>query len=457
MTEQEKLNSKTLACYAGISMPIAAMIMPVAVYMPPFYSETLGLDLATVGLIFTLARIWDVVTDPLMGLAIDRFDTRWGRRKHWIAIGVPIMMLAIWMVFVPNPETVSGLYLGFWLMVMYLGYTMMTIAHQSWGAELALSYDDRSRLFSWREIFLLMGMVIVLATPALIEIVWEVTDQGIKVASMGYLCILMLPISAYFALRYVPDRAVRTNMTVNWSEALKLLVTNTVMWRILIADFATGFATSATGALYIFLMTYVFELPQLASFMLLIIFLAGSLAMPFWLKLATRFGKDLTIILSLVICVAMHLYLFFVAAPGNTVGIWVYTVAYGIVFGAPPTLLRSMMADITDVDELQTGSKRAGLFYALMGTTSKFGSSLAVGVTFVFIQLVYGFQPGPDNNQAAIDGLLITYVVCGVVSFALAAVMFIRYPLSKQKHEEVRNLLAAKSQTPVADAASETS
>ena len=73
---------------------MAAMAMPIAVYLPPLYSS-LGLSLATVGFVFTLVRVFDVVTDPIMGLVIDRFETRWGRRKHWIAISAPIQMLAV--------------------------------------------------------------------------------------------------------------------------------------------------------------------------------------------------------------------------------------------------------------------------------------------------------------------------------------------------------------------------
>ena len=120
---------------------MAAMGMPVAVYLPRFYTEGMGLSLVTVGTIFTLARIWDVITDPVMGIVIDKFDTRWGRRKHWIAISIPILVLSVWMVFMPNRESVSPGYLLFWLIALYVGYTMLAIAHQSWGAELALTYD----------------------------------------------------------------------------------------------------------------------------------------------------------------------------------------------------------------------------------------------------------------------------------------------------------------------------
>ena len=119
------LSNFQLAAYSGISLPAAAMGMPIAVYLPRFYSEGLGLSLITVGMIFTLARIWDVITDPMMGWLIDRYETRWGRRKHWIAISVPILVIAIYHVFLPDPSSVTPLYLGFWLIVLYVGYTML--------------------------------------------------------------------------------------------------------------------------------------------------------------------------------------------------------------------------------------------------------------------------------------------------------------------------------------------
>ena len=126
-----KLTRTVLAAYSGITIPMAAMGMPIAVYLPRFYSEGMGLSLLTVGTVFFIARIWDVVTDPIMGIMIDKFDSRWGRRKHWVALSIPLLLLAVWMVFMPDPEDVSGFYLMFWLVVLYVGYTMLAISHQS--------------------------------------------------------------------------------------------------------------------------------------------------------------------------------------------------------------------------------------------------------------------------------------------------------------------------------------
>ena len=440
------LQKSVLACYSGISMPLAAMLMPVAVYLPPFYASELDLSLATVGLVFTIARFWDVVTDPIMGIVIDRYDTRWGRRKHWIAIALPFTMLSVYMVFAPNVEQVSTTYLTGWLIVMYLGYTMMAIAHQSWGAELAPDYDDRSRLFTWREVFVLVGMVSVLALPALVELM-GVDEQASKVASMGYLVVILLPLTAIPLLIGVPDKAVRTDMTINWQQAAVVLLQNTILWRVLIADLAVGFAFSATGALYIFLVTYLFELPSLASIALLLIFLISAVVMPVWLKLAVTLGKDRTMRLALFAGLAVHVILYLTAEPGNATGLWIYTAVYGMVFGAAPTLVRSMMADLTDYDELKTGSKRAGLFFALMTTSSKVGSALAVVTTFTFVEFFFAFQPGPDNTPEGIQGLLITYCLFAVLTFGIAYICFIRYPLTRERHREIEQDLAGMKQS----------
>jgi Na+/melibiose symporter-like transporter len=432
-----KLSARVLASYSGVTIPMAAMGMPIAVYLPPFYSDGLGLSLVTVGTVFTLARIWDVVTDPIMGLVIDRFDSRWGRRKHWIALSIPILMVSVWAVFMPDPDAVSGGYLLFWMIALYVGYTMLAIAHQSWGAELTSSYDDRSRLFGWREIFVIGGMTAVLAIPALIELSGQ-EDQGAKVASMGWFCLILFPLTVLPTLMFVPDTHQPPATSVRWREALGLLVRNAILWRLLAADLTSGFGTGVAGAMYIFVASYVFLLPSHASIALLFYFLAGFLAMPLWLKLAYRVGKDTALKIALLYGSGVMFALVVLAEPGNVPVLWAFTILYGIAFGAAPTLLRSMMADLTDDDELRSGRKRSGLFFALLTTTNKLGHALAVGVSFAILEEVVGFAPGPGNSQAALDGLLWVYVLGTGLGLLAAYAALIRYPLTRARHDEIR-------------------
>lgn len=446
-----RLSPRVLIAYSGVTIPMAAMGMPISVYLPPFYSDGLGLSLGTVGTVFTLARIWDMVTDPVMGMVIDRFDSPWGRRKHWIALSIPILLVSVWAVFMPDPDRVSGGYLLFWMVALYVGYTMLAIAHQSWGAELTASYDDRSRLFGWREIFVIGGMTVVLAIPALLELTGA-DDQRSKVASMGWFCLILFPLTVVPTLLWVPDTHRAPATGVNWREAWRVLLRNLTLWRVLVADLTSGFGTGVAGALYIFIAAYVFELPEQASLALLFYFLAGFLAMPLWLKLAYRVGKDAALKVALVYGGCMMLALVLLAEAGNVAVLWTFTVMYGVAFGAAPTLLRSMMADLTDQDELISGQKRSGLFFALLTTSNKLGGALAVGVSFLILERLVGFEPGADNSPAVLDGLLWTYVLGTSAGLLAAYVALIRYPLTRARHEAIRRALESRpdADSPVA-------
>jgi Na+/melibiose symporter-like transporter len=403
----------------------------------------LGLSLATVGLIFTLARIWDLITDPIMGLIIDRFESRWGRRKHWVALSIPVLMLAIWMVFMPNPDAVTPFYLAFWLLILYVGYTMLTISHLSWAAELSTSYDARSRLFGWREIYVIAGMTIVLAIPAFLELTGS-AEENIKVASMGWFCLLAFPVLVLPLLFSVPDAKSSSEPRIEWRQALGVIFKNSSMLRLLIADFSRGLGMSVSGALYIFIAATYFALPKHASIALLFYFLASFIAMPFWMKAAYKYGKDQALKFAVAYVVIINLALIPFAEAGNIPVLWIFTISFGLAFGAPPMLLRSMMADLTDEDELKSGQKRPGLFFALLTTTDKVGAALGVGISFTILELAFGFQPGGSNSADALEGLLLTYTI-GFAAPTLIAYLALRsYPLTKEKHNAIVDELRAR-------------
>lgn len=434
------INKPILASYAAVALPVGAMTMPIAIYLPPLYSGDLGLSLATVGIVFTLARIWDVVTDPVMGIVIDRYQSRWGQYKHWIALSIPILMLAVYKVFLPQSEDVSAVYLGGWLLLLYLGYTILSIAHQSWGTQLATGYDERSRLYGWRETFVISGMGLVLAIPVAVEL-FGAAATTTKVASMGLFCLVLFPLTLIPTLLNVPDQPAPRQQRVNWQDAFRVLRANSTLWRLLTADFTTNFATSATAALYIFFATYVFELPNHASMALLLYFFAGFMAMPLWMKLAYRVGKTRAIQIAIGYGIVLQSGLFLIAEPGHVAIFWGYTFFYGVAYGAAPSLLRSMMADVTDIDALQTGKNRAGMFFAVLTTVNKLAGAVAVGIALTAADLVFGFVPGGDNSPEAIHGLRVIYCFVPTLGLALSYLPLWHYPLTKAKHEAIRRAL----------------
>lgn len=159
-----RLSRWQLFAYGQLVVPMAVIGLPLAIYIPPFYSGTLGLNLGAVSYILMLARLSDVVTDPFSGRWSDRTHTRWGRRRPWVAIGVAVMMASSLMLFIP-PAYVTNLYLLGWIAAIYLGYTLIEIPYGAWGAEISEDYHERNRITGSRQIFLLIGLLGAITVP----------------------------------------------------------------------------------------------------------------------------------------------------------------------------------------------------------------------------------------------------------------------------------------------------
>ena len=127
----------------GFALPalgLNSLLVSVFVFLPALYAEQRGLGAATVGLIFLFAKLVDMLVAPTCGVLMDSYSTRWGRRRPWLAASVPILALAVLMVYNP-PENASVAYLFFSLALLYVGFNAWSISHTSWALELSRDYD----------------------------------------------------------------------------------------------------------------------------------------------------------------------------------------------------------------------------------------------------------------------------------------------------------------------------
>ncbi len=439
------LKKRMLIAFAAPAIPISALGLPLSVYLPPFYATYVGLDLATVGLVFMFARFWDIFTDPILGIVGDRYNTKFGRRKPWIVASVPIMVVAVYFLFFP-PEGATGLYLGIWLFVLYIGYTMLSISHMSWGTELADEYHERSRIHGWRESAQIGGMFLVLGLPAIIQISGIGENFGDGVGAMGIFIMVVLPLTVAWAAWQVPDDPHHKPEPVDWAHSFQVIWKNGPLKRILVGDVLANFAPSVTGALYIFFIIYVMKLPNWSEPLLLFYFGAAFLGVPLWMQVSYRLGKHRALGVGML-WGAMTLPWFFVLPKGLWGVMAVANLLYGLAYGAGPFLLRAIMADVTDHDRIETGQKRTGLYFSLLMISSKFASALSVGVTFVLLDWI-GFDKtdGAVNTQQAIDGLAYMFVGFPVAAMLICALFMWRFPIDKAAHEEMRGQLDSDGQ-----------
>lgn len=430
----------TLAAFAAPALPIAGLGLPLLVYLPPFYADEMGLGLAVVGTVFMLTRFWDVFTDPVLGVLSDELPTRWGRRRHWIVISVPILLVSVYYVFLPRPP-VSAAYLLVWMLVLYVGWTLLTISHLSWGAELTTAYHERSRVQGWREMFLIAGMVATLVLPAVIERAEGAEIGSHRVAAMGCFILLLLPITVGWAVLKVPEPSAPVFLAVRWSRVLGILAANRALRRVLLMDVIAGFGGGVVGVLFIFLVTDRFRLADSTSLLLLVYFVTGCLAVPFMVRVSYRFGKHRTLALSSLFN-AVALPIIFVIPAGNFAPAMAAFVLFGVNMGVGPFLFRSMMADVADHDHAESGVQRTGLYFSLLTMTNKVGHALSIGVVYPILGWL-GYEAGAENTSASVEALTRIYVwLPAACSVAVAALLW-NYPLDERRQEELRRRIEA--------------
>jgi GPH family glycoside/pentoside/hexuronide:cation symporter len=424
------LRPALLAAYAAPALPGAMLLLPVYVHLPVLYADRLGLGLSLVGTLLLVARLWDVLTDPLVGVLCDRGGGRFGRRKIWLFAGLPLAMVGTGFLFLP-PDGAGAIYLLGWTMLLYLGATMIQIPYLAWGAELSGAYHERTRISGWREGFTVLGTMVAAALPAVIG--GDIRDG---IGLLGILIMVLLPLCLLLALWRVPEPQQR-GATTSFSRAgLRTAWRNGPFRRLLLAWLLNGVANGLPATLILFYVTHVLQAPDLGGVVLLLYFGAGIAAVPVWLGLARRYGKHRVWIGAMLWTCAVFATVPLLGA-GQTTAFLIVSVLTGVCLGADLALPPAMQADVIDLDTARTRQQRAGFFFALWGMATKLALAGAVGIAYPLLDLA-GFDPGAaQNDRGALFALAALYAWAPVV-FKLAAIAAMwRYPITAARQERL--------------------
>lgn len=441
-----------MALYGLVNLPTSIVGLPIALYIPAFYSQNLGLSLAAVGALIALSRLTDVVTDPAIGIASDRWRTRFGRRKPWMVFGMPLKVLSLWMLFVPDSsfavalwgamggEVVSNLYLFFWISALYLGFTLVDLPYRAWGAELSLDYDERSRVTGWREAFGYGGTLLALLIPLIMSMAFDRPGADNALLAVATVVVIAMPILSAPALLWVRELPVRSAPAapVNWRRGLKIVWANGPYRRLVICLLFLVAAVSMTASLSFFFVGSVMEetFDRYAIF-ILAYYVSSSAAIPIWFAISRRMGKHKTVVLGIA---WLSLWSAFIPllGPGHYWIFFAVMMLKGSAVGALVFLPASMAADVVDLDTLRTGEQRTGLYFSLWGMVNK--GAVAVGV-FIATNGVafFGFDPtSATNSESAKLALAFLYSVIPAALACVALPLLWKYPLTKERQARMR-------------------
>ncbi|MBM4200589.1 MAG: MFS transporter [Gammaproteobacteria bacterium] len=437
------LPRSTLIYYALPELTQAVVTLPMALFVPAFYTDDLGLPLAGVGAAIAASRLLDVVVDPVVGMLSDRTRTRWGRRKPWIAAGTPALMLSAWMVFAP-PAGVSLAYLFVWASVLFLAFTLVDLPHKVWGAELSTDYLERNHVAAWREGFGGAGLVLFLATLLIMGFFGHTAARE-QLWAIGLIIVLSLPPLVGLALRKVPEARPEELIGARqrgW-PALRLALENRAFRRTMATILLFGTAVMIQATLHRLVLTHVIGRPELFAPLILAETLASLGAIPFWLRLAARFGKHRA-----VTAAALWVGFWSLGFPLLGAGDIVPYAALIILRGSSLTsiflLSNSIAADVVDQDVVESGRQRTGLFFAVWGMAVK--GAVALGVLLATaLPAAFGFEPALGAPSAETTGwLLVIYGWLPCLIMVLGVPLLWHFPIDRRRHKELRDEIAER-------------
>ena len=440
----QPLATSTIWTWASIGLPLAMIGYPVGVYLPDLYSGERGLSLAVIGTMLMLARVSDAITDPLMGFASDRIHTRFGRRKPWIAIGVPTMLLGVWMLFTPS-EGVGPGYLLLWFAFMTLGSTLVTLPHRAWGAELSTDYRTRTRIVSANEIYVVIGLIVAALIPFGVKFLYpEGVNSGALLRAIAIALLFILPVVSGLVLWRVPEPSMETHSRpVQLGRSLKLISKNGLFRLLVLIELLIAGGENFRNGLSLFFMRDVIgiELGLIAT-MYILYFCVGLLAIPIWTWLANRFGKHRSLSAAMMM-VSVVSVLIFLLDRGDFLQFYILFGAKGFCFGAFAYLPRAMIADVVDVDTAKTGSARPGSYFAVHGIVTKVAAAAGTGLSLIIAGWV-GYQAtrggdaeGLVNGPTELLWLGVLYAIVPTAMFLCALYFAWDYPLTQARHERL--------------------
>ena len=395
--------------YGLMGLPLAFAALPLYVILPNHYAREFGVPLAALGAVLLGARLLDALIDPWLGRLNDRLMARSGRAV--LAAGaVAALLLALGLLLLFFPQLVlrapAGADLLRWaalmLMLSYLGYSLLSISHQSWGALLGGDEAQRGRITGTREALALAGVLIASVLPS---------AAGLPVALAVFASLLLLAWCTW-QRSLVPQRPVPGHGRVSLMRPLA----DSRFRRLLGVFMLNGIASAVPATLVLF---FVQDRLQASAAMepafLGVYFLSAAVSMPAWLALVRRLGLARSWLLGMVLAVLVFIWAALLSV-GDAWPFLLVCALSGLALGADLALPSAMLAGL--LQSRPGAAAAAGASFGWWNFVAKLNLALAAGLSLPLLE-AFGYRPGARDPQA-LQALTLAYCLLPCVLKVLA-------------------------------------
>lgn len=420
------------------------------------------------GLIYFLPRVFDSITDPIMGFISDNTRSKWGRRRQYVLIGGVVMGVAyifMWQLFKENSLEFNFWYFFLWSIVFYLGLTIFSVPYVAMGYEMSDDFHERTNIMAtaqwigqWAWVIAPWFWIIMydpewfptaevatrtlavwVAIPcAICAIVPAVFIKGestvdredyepLTLSSIGgSLTKIFAGFKDAFRIKYFRQLCFSTFLIFNSFNTVAALTFFVIVYKLFNGDAAaTGVWVTLFGSIGALCTTFI--------------------VIPIVAWMSKTIGKRKAFLLSQGISLIGYILMWFLFIPGKP---WLYIIAlpfFSFGIGSLFTIMMSMTADVIDIDELNTGKRREGIFGAIYWWMVKFGFAIAGGLSGLMIAVV-GFDASLTTAEqpGAVDGLHALFCFFPMLGTIGAILIMWSYDLTEEKANKIRAEINAR-------------
>ena len=409
-----------------------------------FLTDIAHLDPVYAAPVLLLGGIWDAVNDPLIGVLADRVQTRWGRRRPFFLFGaLPLAFLFVFLWWVPPISSQIGL--AVYYTVVYLlfdtAYTAVNVPYSALTPDLTEDYDERTQLSGYRmSVSMAGGLIAAIAVPILADSFAE-KKTGYLVMAVIFGGLAALPyLMLFFKVKERHSTAPKNDLGI-FASFLHTFRNRPFRFAAGIYMF-TWITVNLIASMMQYFLTYWMRMADQLEIVLGVVQGAALICIPIMVWLSGRAGKTRAFMIGAVSLGVVMLGLSFVP-PEQRALAYVLAVCAGFGIAAAHVIPWSIMPDIIELDELETGHRREGTFYGFMVFLQKSGTAFTLAAVQWVLHLT-GYVPGAEQSPQALTAIRFLFGGLPALLLIPAVILAWRFPIDRAQHNETRKALAER-------------
>jgi GPH family glycoside/pentoside/hexuronide:cation symporter len=445
----EKLPLRTKILYSTGDLSTSIPLAIIMFYQLYFLTDVAGLRPSYAAWAVGAGRVWDAINDPLFGLISDRIRSRWGRRRVLLLFGAVPLGLSfamLWLVPDWSPLALTAYYAVAFMLFDTI-FTAVHVGYNSLTPELTPDYDERSSLNGYRMVFSIAGTLgaIIVATV----LGWYITDKRLLYAIVGVglgLVSIVPPLVAFRVTRERPSEEQPPPLPPG--QAIRATLGNRPFWMVMGLYLLSWTTASILAAVLVYFANYYLQVPDQANYFVLIAQGSAILFIPLSVWLARRLDKRRSFIVGTLSWIVVMLGIY-ALGPDQVALAYVLAALAGFGIATAYVIPWSMVPDIIEHDQIRTGQRREGSYYAFASFFQKLATGAAIWAMGQALAISGYLTPAaggdlPVQPAAAVQAIRLFMGPVPAVLLVLSILFAWRYPIGREQHLMLRDELAAR-------------